>query len=92
MLADPMTKSMAADSLLKVGRMNNLDRVDHLDKENVSAAGMLEAELNIPMLELSKRLESIQQQYYLRMLKNLTTRRVRRLNRNNPLAVGNPTF
>ena len=92
MLADPMTKSMAADNLLKVGRMNNLDRVDHLDKENVSAADMLEAELNIPMLELSKRLGSIQQQYYLHMLKNLTTRRVRRLNRNNPLAVGNPTF
>ena len=83
MLADPMTKPMAADILLRFGRMNNLDRVDHLDKENVSAADMLEAELNIPMLELSKRLESIQQQYNLQMLRNLTTRRVRRVNRSN---------
>ena len=74
MLADPMTKSMAADNLLKVGRMNNLDRVDHLDKEKVSAADMLEAELNIPMQELSVRLKMIQRQYGLQMLANAATR------------------
>ncbi len=88
MLADPMTESMAADNLLRVGRMNNLYRVDNLDKENVSAADMLEAELDIPMLELSKRLESIQQQYNHQMLRNLTTRRVRRVNRSNSTATG----
>ncbi len=92
MLADPSTKSMTAESLLKVGSMNNLARVDHLDNENVSTADMLEAEIDIPMFELTKRLQNIQNQYSVQMLRNLTTRKVRRLNRTNLLEVESSTF
>ncbi len=78
MLADPMTETMTATNLLVAGRMNNLDRIDQWDKNVVSADEMLEAEIDIPMMELSKRLQCIQNQYNLWAMHHRPTRRVGR--------------
>ena len=80
MLADPMTKSMKATELFQLGRMNNLDTIDEIDKDTVSASEMLEAEIQTPMLELSKRLQMIQEQYrrYHEHMQLKKTRRVRK--------------
>ncbi len=62
MLAEPMTKSMKVSDLLHLGRMNNHEMIEHHDKNTVSVSEMIEAEIHITMPELSKRLESIQNQ------------------------------
>ena len=89
MLADPMTKSMKASDLLQLGRMNNLESIDKFDNDAVSASEMLEAEIQIPMLELSKRFQKIQEQYRAQQQQNQTkTRRVRKYNTKPQAATG----